>query len=99
MMCAFDGCVAAAVVDDKCFVHSQDVGTKCELCKGKGRRWYDGQKTTMTCLNCGGTGLKDRSVGRKRHPVTPVDKRDLIQLAGEPEPTQDALTVAEREKE
>jgi DnaJ-class molecular chaperone len=86
MVCVFDGCVAAAVVGDKCFVHSQDAGTKCELCKGKGRRWYDGQKATMACLNCGGTGLKDRSVSKKRIASTPVDKRDLIKLADEDEP-------------
>jgi hypothetical protein len=79
------GCVSQAPDGELCPVHAAHVGEPCPQCKGSGRFYYIGQKAEMTCLACGGTGLKDKkaSAPRARKDADPVDKRGLIELAKE----------------
>jgi hypothetical protein len=75
-------------------VHLAKAGKVCVLCGGTG---YMGKETI--CADCAGVGIMDAHKGdsRGRRGDDPVDERGLMQIAGEPEPGPDALTVAERE--
>lgn len=82
-MCRLPGCVAQAVQGGVlCPVHLSGAGRLCEQCHGQGVFHYIGQRETMTCLACGGTGLADKHVSapKPKKGSDPVDKRGLIAL-------------------
>jgi DnaJ-class molecular chaperone len=78
-MCKFAGCLGAATKEDMCPIHWARAGVPCERCKGAGAYWYTGEKVTMACQFCGGSGLKDKSKAKAKAVRTPVDERGLIQ--------------------
>lgn len=82
-MCSLPGCVAQAIAGALCPVHAAGGGKVCDRCHGEGKCFYSGHNETMTCPQCGGTGLADKKAAAPRvtKGADPVDGRGLIGLS------------------